>query len=77
MVAVPDPTIQALYRSARDETEPMVNDVQRGAVDLLIRLAGEGNKEAASALRNLLRAPYLHPLLKEMITEKRRVLTQA
>jgi hypothetical protein len=47
----------------------MIYDGQRGAVDMLIRLAEEGNEEAATVLGSLMRAPNLHPLLKEMIIE--------
>jgi hypothetical protein len=77
MNAVTDRTIRALYLSVRDETEPMINDVQREAVRMLSWLAADGSDEARRALVNLARAPDLHPLLRELIAENLRALENA
>ncbi|MDD3622924.1 MAG: hypothetical protein PHQ81_11020 [Methanofollis sp.] len=62
-------TILRLYLSVKDENEPMVNDIQRNAVDLLGIMAQEGNAEAHEALNALADAPMIHPLLREQIRQ--------
>ncbi|WP_342679861.1 hypothetical protein [Methanofollis sp. UBA420] len=62
-----DETILQLYLSIKDSNEPMVNEVQRDAVDLLTGMAQNGNTEAFRALEDLAGAPMVHPLLREQI----------
>ncbi|WP_067048290.1 hypothetical protein [Methanofollis ethanolicus] len=62
-----DETVLQLYLSVKDSNEPMVNEVQRDAVDLLTEMAQNGNTEAFRALEDLASAPMVHPLLREQI----------
>jgi len=62
-----DETVLHLYLSVKDCNEPMINEIQRDAVDVLVEMARSGNEEAAIALRDLARAPQIHPLLREQI----------
>jgi hypothetical protein len=56
-----------LYLLARDEGEPMINDVQKGAIRMLSDLALQGNEQAREALHRLWHVPGYHILLKEMV----------
>jgi hypothetical protein len=49
--------------------EPMINEQQRVATDMLLELARKGNPDAISALENLERFPWIHPHLREIIRE--------
>ncbi|MDD4255967.1 MAG: hypothetical protein PHP59_11405 [Methanofollis sp.] len=62
-----DENVLQLYLSIKDSNEPMVNEIQRNAVDLLTGMARNGNSEAGIALEDLARAPMVHPLLREQI----------
>lgn len=64
-----DSMVFRLYLSVKDENEPMVNDIQREAVDLLSLMAQKGNTEASDALNILADAPMIHPLLREQIRQ--------
>jgi hypothetical protein len=67
-----DPNVYALYLSVHTEMEPMINEIQRGAVLQLGTLTRHGNGEALEALHNLSRTSNLHPLLREMISTELR-----
>ncbi len=62
-----DETVLHLYLSVKDCNEPMINEIQRDAVDILFGMARGGNEEAVAALHDLARTPSLHPLLREQI----------
>jgi hypothetical protein len=62
-----DETVLQLYLSVKDGNEPMVNEIQRDAVDLLTSMARDGNNEASRALEDLAGAPMVHPILREQI----------
>jgi hypothetical protein len=62
-----DETVLQLYLSIKDGNEPMVNDIQHDAVDLLTGMARNGNTEASTALEDLARSPMIHPILREQI----------
>lgn len=62
-----DETVLHLYLSVKDCNEPMINEIQRDAVDILLGMARGGNEEAATALCDLARSPMVHPLLREQI----------
>ncbi len=62
-----DETVLYLYLSVKDGNEPMVNEIQRSAVDLLTEMARSGNTEAFRALEDLASAPMIHPILREQI----------
>jgi hypothetical protein len=62
-----DETVLQLYLSIKDSNEPMVNEIQRNAVDLLTGMARNGNSEAGIALEDLAGAPMVHPILREQI----------
>ncbi|MBP2146525.1 hypothetical protein J2129_001979 [Methanofollis sp. W23] len=64
-----DGTVFRLYLSVKDDNEPMVNDIQRDAVDLLGIMAQKGNTEAHDALSALADAPMIHPILREQIRQ--------
>ncbi|QSZ67121.1 hypothetical protein RJ40_06220 [Methanofollis aquaemaris] len=72
-----DKTVFQLYLSAKNDTEPMVNDIQRDAVDLLGIMAQKGNAEAYDALNALADAPMIHPLLREQIRQTARIAPPA
>jgi hypothetical protein len=55
-----------LYAIARDPGDGLIEHEQRVAMDSLGDLAMSGNPDAREALIRLLRAPDLHPLLREM-----------
>jgi hypothetical protein len=65
-----DENIFNLYNLAKTAEEPMINDIQREAVDFLGNFAMKGNEEAVTALQMLYRFPYLHPHLREMVASK-------
>jgi hypothetical protein len=77
MITLNDKNVQALYITVRNDSEPMINEMQRGAVEMLLGMARDGNTEAAAALGDLATAPNLHPLLREIILEKTRALVNA
>jgi hypothetical protein len=62
-----DETVLHLYLTVKDCNEPMINEIQRNAVDALFGMVKSGNEEATVALHDLARAPSLHPLLREQI----------
>jgi hypothetical protein len=62
-----DEKVYNLYIIAKATDEPMINDVQRAAVDYLGDFAQKGNEEAITALQMLYRFPDLHPLLREKV----------
>ncbi|QYZ79071.1 hypothetical protein E2N92_06325 [Methanofollis formosanus] len=64
-----DKTVFQLYLSVKNDIEPMVNDIQRDAVDLLGIMAQKGNAEAFEALSDLANAPMIHPILREQIRQ--------
>lgn len=64
-----DRTVFQLYLSVKDDNEPMVNDVQRNAVDILGIMAQKGSAEAFDALNTLADAPMIHPILREQIRQ--------
>ncbi|WP_165394708.1 hypothetical protein [Methanofollis fontis] len=45
----------------------MINEIQRDAIEILVDKARSGNSEAATALRELINAPMIHPLIREQI----------
>jgi hypothetical protein len=61
-----DPGVQGLSFLVMDPGEPMINDLQRGAIRGLGLLARQGNVEAQAALVRVARRPDLHPILREM-----------
>jgi hypothetical protein len=65
-----DENVFNLYIIAKTTDEPMINDVQREAVNFLGDFAIKGNEEAVTALQMLYRFPDLHPLLREMVASK-------
>jgi hypothetical protein len=65
-----DENVFNLYVIAKTTDEPMINDVQREAVDFLGDFAKKGNEEAVTALQMLNRFPDLHPHLREMVASK-------
>jgi hypothetical protein len=65
-----DENVFNLYIIAKSTGEPMINDVQREAVEFLGDCAKMGNEDAVTALRMLYRHPDLHPLLREKVASK-------
>lgn len=65
-----DEKVFNLYIIAKSTEEPMINDVQREAVEFLGDFAREGNDDAVVALNMLYRHPGLHPLLREKVASK-------
>ncbi|MDK2974211.1 MAG: hypothetical protein PWP08_582 [Methanofollis sp.] len=62
-----DENVLQLYLSVKSDNGPMVNEIQRYAVDFLAMMARDGNTEAGIALEDLARAPMIHPILLEQI----------
>jgi hypothetical protein len=56
-----------LYLLARGGGEPMINDVQKGAIRMLSDLALQGNEQAREALQRFWHVPDYHVLLREMV----------
>ncbi len=65
-----DENVFNLYIIAKTTDAPMINDVQREAVDFLGDYAKKGNEEAVTALQMLYRFPDLHPHLREKVATK-------
>ena len=63
-----DPHVTTLYFIVREE-EPMIDEAQRHAISLLGELTGRGNRDAEKAMKMLVTAPRLHPLLREQLEE--------
>ena len=71
MLHIHDPKVESLYLIAKRACCDIgIECDQREAVLLLGGYARSGNKEANTALNMLFRAPYLHPLLREMIASE-------
>ena len=64
-----DANVADLFNIVRDNNEPMINDDQRIAVEILGGLTRKGNGEAAKALKRLAESPFIHPLLRENIRQ--------
>lgn len=62
-----DENVLQLYLSIKDSNEPMINEIQHDAVEILAGMAQNGNSEAVNALTDLARTPMIHPLLREQI----------
>ena len=45
----------------------MINPDQKTAIEFLWEHSAAGNTDATAALNELLRQPFLHPLLREMV----------
>ncbi|MBP1928875.1 hypothetical protein J2741_001422 [Methanolinea mesophila] len=68
MENIRDQNIESLYLIAKRACCDIgIECEQREAVHLLGEIARQGNKEADTALHMLFRAPFLHPLLREMV----------
>jgi hypothetical protein len=65
-----DPVVQGLYSLVMDPEEPVINDLQRGAIRGLGLLARQGNVEAQAALSRVARRTDLHPMLREMTLQE-------
>jgi hypothetical protein len=70
---ITDARVKFLFRIVNDGNEPMLNDQQRTAIKILGDMARSGNESAMKALTELLRAPFIHPLLRETIDAERRL----
>ena len=65
-----DENVLHLYIMAKGIDEPMINEIQREAVDFLGTYAMKGNEEAVTAMQMLYLFPELHPLLREIVASK-------
>jgi hypothetical protein len=66
MISFQDQQANLLYTIARNPGDSLIGHEQRVAVEYLGDLSMSGNPDAREALIRLLRAPDLHPLLREM-----------
>jgi hypothetical protein len=62
-----DKWVRRLYYLILDPQEPMINQNQKIAIEFLAEKAATGNTDAIAALNKLLRQPFLHPALREMV----------
>jgi hypothetical protein len=69
MSSIDEENILHLSILIKECEEPMINEQQRIAAEMLVDLARKGNANAFSALQNLERFPWIHPHLQEIIRE--------
>lgn len=62
-----DENVLQIYLSVKSGNEPLVNEIQHYGVDLLAKMAQNGNTEAEIALKDLASTPTVHPILREQI----------
>jgi len=63
-----DNKIRGLYYLAQQEDAAAVIPDQKLAIEQLKELALMGNADAETALNRMKHLPFLHPLLKELLT---------
>ncbi|HUU75681.1 MAG TPA: hypothetical protein VMW63_06280 [Methanoregulaceae archaeon] len=76
MIPFSDPDVTALYYIVRDEEEPMINHSQRQVLSMLGGLTLKDNRDAVKAGVLLLKAPLLHPHLREQLRELRKEIEE-
>jgi hypothetical protein len=67
MTEILDEGVKILYAMTRQNEDASFDEEQKEATRQIKRLAVSGNPDAAAVLDRLMRAPDLHPFLKEII----------
>jgi hypothetical protein len=68
MTRISDDRIMALYILARQEDAAAITDNQVHAIEQLKKLSIQGNPDAIMVLDRLKNSPFIHPVLKEVLT---------